>query len=202
MDDAAALRGWVTTGSHSTSLLHEYNYLPHPHTVIRPIYTRGQMCKRPVKLCLPDQYTPLRLGSGLCFFLTLSSLLAVEDDKRIRNRSPRNAESQKVVEFYCCGNHQTQSPMDHTTSKSLKLDNKWEVHKRTRQGVSAKLESYIYKVHIVHATTLIDPSQFLTSIFISIMSHIGVEKTFSLTAIKGFAEYWQNILTLYKYFLL
>ena len=54
MDDAAALRGWVTTGSHSTSLLHEYNYLPRPHKVIRPIYTRGQMCKRPVKLCLSD----------------------------------------------------------------------------------------------------------------------------------------------------
>ena len=27
-----------------------------------------------------------------------------------------------------------------------------EKHKRTRQGVSAKLESYIYKVHMVHAT--------------------------------------------------
>jgi len=33
---------------------------------------------------------------------------------------------------------------DHTSSKSLKLDIKWEVHKRTQQGVSAKLESYIY----------------------------------------------------------
>jgi len=33
---------------------------------------------------------------------------------------------------------------DHTSGKSLKLDIKWEVHKRTRQGVSAKLESYIY----------------------------------------------------------
>ena len=28
----------------------------------------------------------------------------------------------------------------------------WEVHKRTRQEVSAKLESYIYKVHMVRAT--------------------------------------------------
>jgi len=26
----------------------------------------------------------------------------------------------------------------------LKWDIKWEIHKRTRQGVSAKLESYIY----------------------------------------------------------
>ena len=26
---------------------------------------------------------------------------------------------------------------DYTSSKSLKLDIKWEVHKRTRQGVSA-----------------------------------------------------------------
>ena len=33
---------------------------------------------------------------------------------------------------------------DHTSGKFLKLDIKWEVHKRTRQGASAKLESYIY----------------------------------------------------------
>jgi len=33
---------------------------------------------------------------------------------------------------------------DYTSGKSLKLDIKWKVHKRTRQGVSAKLESYIY----------------------------------------------------------
>ena len=29
----------------------------------------------------------------------------------------------------------------------------WEVHKRTQQEVSAKLEPYIYRVHMVHATT-------------------------------------------------
>ena len=50
--------------------------------------------------------------------------------------------------------HPTLSPMlwqplitktnNHTSSKSLKLDIKWEFYKRTRQGVSAKLESYIY----------------------------------------------------------
>ena len=33
---------------------------------------------------------------------------------------------------------------DHTSSKSLKSNIEWKVHKRTRQGVSAKLESYIY----------------------------------------------------------
>ena len=39
-------------------------------------------------------------------------LLAVEDDKRIKeNRSPCNAESLKVVEFYCCGNHLSQRQM-------------------------------------------------------------------------------------------
>ena len=27
----------------------------------------------------------------------------------------------------------------------------WEVHKRTQQGVSAKLEPYIYVLHVVHA---------------------------------------------------
>jgi len=42
---------------------------------------------------------------------------------------------------------------DHTSSKSLKLNIRWEVHKRTRQGVSAKLESYIYRIHMVRATS-------------------------------------------------
>ena len=42
---------------------------------------------------------------------------------------------------------------DHTNGKSLRMDIKWEFHKRTRQGVSAKLESYIYKVHMIYATT-------------------------------------------------
>ena len=41
---------------------------------------------------------------------------------------------------------------DYTSSKSLNMDIKWEVHKRTRQEVFAKLESYIYKVYMVHAT--------------------------------------------------
>ena len=38
-------------------------------------------------------------------------------------------------------------------SKSLKVDIVWEVHKRTQQRVSAKLESYIYRVHMVYATS-------------------------------------------------
>ena len=46
---------------------------------------------------------------------------------------------------------------DYTSSKSFRLNIKWEVHKRTRQEVSAKLESYIYKVHMVHATTSCPP---------------------------------------------
>ena len=37
-------------------------------------------------------------------------------------------------------------------SKSLKVDIVWEVHKRTQQEVSARLESYIYKTCLVHAT--------------------------------------------------
>ena len=36
-------------------------------------------------------------------------------------------------------------------SKSLKVDIVWEVHKRTQQEVSAKLESYIYVLHVVHS---------------------------------------------------
>ena len=54
----------------------------------------------------------------------------------------------------CCGNHLSQRQM---SSKSLKLDIKWEVHKRTQQGVSAKLESYIYKVYMVCTTTSCPP---------------------------------------------
>ena len=49
---------------------------------------------------------------------------------------------------------------DYTSGKFLKLDIKWEVHKRTQQGVSAKLEFYIYKVQMVHTTTSY-PSYFL-----------------------------------------
>ena len=54
--------------------------------------------------------------------------------------------------FWCCGNHQTQSPIAAQGSKSLKLDIKWEVHKRTQQGVSSILESYLYKTCLVRAT--------------------------------------------------
>ena len=41
---------------------------------------------------------------------------------------------------------------NHTSNKSLRMDIKWEFHKRTQQGVSAKLESYIYQVLLVCAT--------------------------------------------------
>ena len=52
----------------------------------------------------------------------------------------------------CCNNHLSQWQMTAPMSKSLRSDIIWEFHKRTWQGVSAKLESYIYKVHMVHAT--------------------------------------------------
>ena len=51
----------------------------------------------------------------------------------------------------CYGNHQTQSPIAAQGSKSLKINIKWEVHKRTRQEVFAKLESYIYVLYVVCA---------------------------------------------------
>ena len=51
-----------------------------------------------------------------------------------------------------CGNHLSQWQIIIQASKSLNMDIMWEVHKRTQQEVSAKLESYIYKVHMVHAT--------------------------------------------------
>ena len=44
----------------------------------------------------------------------------------------------------CYGNHFITKINDHTSGKSLKSDIEWEVHKRTQQGVSAKLEFYIY----------------------------------------------------------
>ena len=50
---------------------------------------------------------------------------------------------------------------DHTSGKFLKLDIKWEVHKRIQQGVSAKLETYIYKVHMVCTTTSYLPHSLL-----------------------------------------
>ena len=51
----------------------------------------------------------------------------------------------------CCGNHLSQWQMTAQMSKSLRSDIMWEFHKRTQQGVSAKLESYIYKIYLVRA---------------------------------------------------
>ena len=46
---------------------------------------------------------------------------------------------------------------DHTSNKFLRTDIKWKFHKRTQQGVSAKLESYIYRIHMVCATSSYPP---------------------------------------------
>jgi len=74
--------------------------------------------------------------------LTLSSLetRTIEDQLK------------KTCRVYCCSNHLSQWQMITQASKSLKVDIMWEVHKKTQQGVSAKLESYIYKICLVHAT--------------------------------------------------
>jgi len=45
-----------------------------------------------------------------------------------------------------------QSPIAIQASKALNRQSSGENHKRTRQGVSVKLESYIYKTCLVHAT--------------------------------------------------
>ena len=58
-----------------------------------------------------------------------------------------------ITQDTCCGNYLSQGQMITQGSKSLKSDIEWEVHKRTWQGVSAKLEFYIYKVHMVCATS-------------------------------------------------
>ena len=52
---------------------------------------------------------------------------------------------------YCCGNHQSQRPIITQGSKSLSRISNGD-HKRTQQGVSAELLSYLYKLHMVHAT--------------------------------------------------
>ena len=104
MDYATTLCEQVTRGSCITSLLHEYSYLPCPHRVIH--------LNTPVNNDVPKRLEfallvsiPLNAQGLANVFLTLSALLTVENDKRMRNRSPHNAESQKVVKFYCCGNH-------------------------------------------------------------------------------------------------
>ena len=121
MDYATTLCGQVTKGSCSMSLLYKYNFLPCPHRVIRPNYTCGHVCKQPAKLFLPSQYTPLCLGSGLSFFLMLSSLLAVEDKQRIRKGVCRIQSPLRVIEFYYCGNHLSQEQMTAQGSKSLNI---------------------------------------------------------------------------------
>ena len=90
-------------------------------------------------------------------------------------RSPQNTESSEVVKFYCCGNHLSQWQMISQLSKSLRMDIMWEVHKRTRQEVSAKLEFYIYKTCLVRATNKLSlpycPCYNLMSISFSTQGH-------------------------------
>ena len=56
------------------------------------------------------------------------------------------------LDIICYSNHWSQRSMIIQISKSLKVDIVWEVHKRTQQGASSLLESYLYKVLMVHAT--------------------------------------------------
>ena len=61
---------------------------------------------------------------------------------------------------------------------NLNMDIKWEVHKRTRQGVSAKLESYIYQVHMVHVTTSCLPYFLLKAIMLYTYALISSSRSF------------------------
>jgi len=78
---------------------------------------------------------------------------------------------------------------DYTSSKSLNMDIKWEFHKRTWQGVSAKLESYIYKVYMVcatnnytcpyiHATTSCSPHSLLKATMLYICALTSSSRSF------------------------
>ena len=57
---------------------------------------------------------------------------------------------------------------DHTSNKFLRMDIKWEFHKKTQQGVSAKLESYIYRIYMVCATSSCPPHFLLKAIILCI----------------------------------
>ena len=83
MDYATILCGQVTRKSCSMSLLHEYSYLPRPHKVIR--------LNTPVNSDIPKRLgfallvgIPLNAQGPASVFLTLSALLVVKNDKRMR----------------------------------------------------------------------------------------------------------------------
>ena len=61
---------------------------------------------------------------------------------------------------------------------NLKVDIMWEVHKRTWQGVSAKLESYIYRVHMVHTTSSYLPHFLLKTIILYIYALMSSSRFF------------------------
>ena len=72
--------------------------------------------------------------------------------------TPNNGMPSEFSELgMCCSNHQTQSPIVTQVSKALSRQSSGENHKRTQQGVSAKFESYIYRIHMVCATSSCPP---------------------------------------------
>ena len=98
------------------------------------------------------------------FFLQSLSNIYSSDIKQVTNSSISQYYKQKsnISSLFLEIDQMLWQPLitktnDHTSGKFLRLDIKWEVHKRTQQGVSAKLESYIYKVHMVRTTILCSP---------------------------------------------
>jgi len=87
---------------------------------------------------------------------------------------------------------------DYTSSKSLNMDIKWEVHKRTQQGVSAKLESYIYVLHMVHANNNLTCSH-VYALF-SYLSYILLKATMLYTcALRSSSRFFHHVLGLWHH---
>ena len=106
------------------------------------------MNKRKRKMFSVQVYYNTIINELLRYLINIEKVESFIDDVIVETESKKGHD--ELVEEYC-GNHQTQSLIAAQGSKSLKLDIKWEVHKRTRQGVSAKLESYIYVLHVICA---------------------------------------------------
>ena len=78
----------------------------------------------------------------------------------------------------CCSNHQTQDPMITQVVKLSVKQSSGEKYKRTRQGVSAKLESYLYCYRLVHATTSCLPHVLLKAIMQTLCALISSSRSF------------------------
>ena len=69
--------------------------------------------------------------------------------------------------YKCYSNHKTQDPMITQAAELSVKQSSGEKHKRTWQGASTKLESYLYCYMLVYATTSCLPYILLKAIMLS-----------------------------------